>query len=134
MDSTITAVSIFRRITSLLTFNIYVWKNFCDSSRIRTCTFTPLMWPLCRDIIITHWQYLFEITEPLVAGTRIELVFREWKSRVLTDRRTRRYLGISPNFVIPMGLEPMTPALKVPCSTDWATRSYQILSILSWRF
>ena len=30
-------------------------------------------------------------------------------------------------FVTPMGLEPMTPALKVLCSTYWATKSFQFI-------
>lgn len=37
-------------------------------------------------------------------------------------------------FVTPPGLEPGTHTLKVYCSSNWATRSYQILSILSRRF
>ena len=90
---------------------IPTWDAFCGSGRIRTYSVSR--------------QQIYSLSRLSNCGadpnfeqcSRIELPSRPWQGHIITVILTLQ------NFVIPVGLEPTTPTLKVLCSTCWAKRS-----------
>ena len=94
---------------------IRTWDAFCGKGRIRTSEAEALdLQSSPFDRSGTFPELYFE------QHSGIEPPSRPWQGHIIT------VILMLQNFVIPVGLEPTTPTLKVLCSTSWAKRSIHL--------